>query len=249
MMFNRTNRTRHAIGVLLAVGVIGAGAAGAAGAVAASQSAAAQPHATVRAAASQSTVPKSLTRAETAAEDVIGSLESGRPARAKREARILRDLARGAAAGELRKAGVSPPQIAAFQQRAERTARLSLAAAPALQVAQAANSVSQLMPGFYARYHDPVPVTVLELDYLDRQAQLDAKAGDRANLQATLLKLDASWRQLRGELVRAGGTKVARLYDQHVSALKRSGTATATQQEAVHGLAIVDQMEGVFLGR
>ena len=105
------------------------------------------------------------------------------------------------------------------------------------------------MPGFYARYQDPVPSAVLKLDYLDRQVQLDSQGGQKAKLRATVQQLDATWQQLRPQLLKAGGSKVAKAYDQHVSALQRGGTATAIQQQAVHGLDIVDQMEAVFLGK
>ena len=246
MLFNPTTRTRRAVAALLATGVVGGTAAGTLGS---GHSAQAQRTATTQVAVAKSTVPKPLTRAETAAEDVIGFLEKGQPSKSKAEARILRDLAHGKAADTLRSAGVGHKQIRMFQQRADRTASLSLANAPALKVSQAANSVSQLMPGFYARYQDPVPAAVLRLDYLDRQVQLDSQAGHRAKLRQTVRQLDATWQQVRPQLVKAGGASVARAYDGHVAALERGGTATAVQKQAVHGLDLVDRMEGVFLGK
>jgi hypothetical protein len=244
MIFPPTTRTRKGMATLLAASVLGGSSAAA---LAASHGPPAP--AVAHAGAVTSTVPKALTRAETAAEDVIGFLEKGQPAKSKSEARILRDLAHGKAADVLRQAGVPEAKIKAFQQRADRTARLSLRDAPALQVSQAANSVSQLMPGFYSRYRDLVPATVLELDYLDRQVQLDSQAGHKAKLRETVRQLDRAWRQLRPQLVKAGGAAVANSYDQHVTALKRGGAATAVQNQAVRGLDLVDRMEGVFLGR
>jgi hypothetical protein len=196
-----------------------------------------------------STVPAELTRAETAAEDVIGFLEQRKPAKSKAEARILADLAHGQAAASLRLAKVPAPRIKAFQQRADRTRRLSSRNARPLPVSLAANSVSQLMPSFYAHYHDPVPPTVLKLDYLDREVQLRSQAGQRTKVRGAVRKLQATWRQLRPQLVKRGGTKEAKAYDRHVSALKRGGRATAIQKQAVHGLDVVDKMEGVFLGK
>lgn len=180
---------------------------------------------------------------------MIGFLEKRKPAKSKAEARILRDLAHGRAADAIRRAGAPERQIRAFQQRADRTARLSLTNGSALQVSLAANSVSQLMPGFYARYQDPVPASVLKLDYLDREVQLRSQAGQQAKLRAAVRQLDATWQQLRPRLVKAGGAKVAKAYDQHVHALTRGGPAPTIQQQAVHGLDLVDQMEGVFLGK
>jgi hypothetical protein len=261
MMFNPTNRTRKILATLLAAGVVGGTVAGATAASktspapvpkvvnAGSNGPTAPVPKAVPAAAAKSTVPAPLTRAETAAEDVIGFLEKGQPAKSKSEARILRDLAHGEAGDALHRAGVPEAQIKAFQRRADHTARLSLSGAAAQQVSQAANSVSQLMPSFYARYHDPVPATVLRLDYLERQAQLDSQAGQPAKLGHTVSQLATTWQQLRPQLVTAGGAEVASSYDQHVTALKRGGTATAIQSQAVHGLDLVDQMEGVFLGK
>ena len=246
MMFTPSIRSRRAVAALLAVGVLGATAAGG---MAASQNAPAQTPKAVQAAAAKSTVPKPLTRAETAAEDVIGFLETGKPAKSKAEARILRTLAHGRAADALRRAGVPEAQIKAFQQRADRTQKLSLANARGLQVSLAANSVSRLMPDFYARYQDPVPAAVLKLDYLDREVHLRSQAGHHARVDRTVRQLEATWQRVRPQLVKADGTKVATAYDQHVNALKHGGTAAATQRQAVHGLDLVDQMEGVFLGK
>lgn len=247
MIFNPSTRTRRVVAGLLAAGLLGGGVAGAAGA--AHGTSPPNPAANARAAIKASTVPTSVTRAETAAEDVIGFLEQGKLAKSRAEARILRTLARGPAAQALRDAGVTQRQIAEFQHRADRTARLSLSGATATRVSLAANAVSQLMPGFYAHYQDPVPSTVLRLDYLDREIQLQSQAGNRAKTRAAVKQLKATWAALRPELVGVGGIKVARAYDQHVRVLTAMPAAKVVQKEAVHGLNIVDQMETVFLGK
>lgn len=245
MIFNPTNRTRRLVAAVLATGIIGGAAAGG---LALSQTApASTPPPPAHVTATKSTVPRALTRAETAAEDVIGFLEKGKPAKSKAEARILRNLAHGKAADALRRAGVPERQIKVFQQRADQTARLSLAEATPANVSLAANGVSQLMPGLYARYQDPVPPAVLKLDYLDREVQLRSQAGQRSKARAAVRQIDATWRQLRPQLVSAGGATVAKAYDRHIKALKAGGAPTAIQREAAHGLEIVDQMEGVFL--
>jgi len=150
-----------------------------AGGLAAAQSSPAQTPKAVLPAVSKSTVPKPLTRAETAAEDVIGLLEKGNPAGSRSEARILRELAYGQASGALIRAGASEQQIRTFQQRADRTARLASTGARPVATSLAANSVSELMSGFYARFQDPVPAEVLKLDYLDREIQLRSQSGER----------------------------------------------------------------------
>jgi hypothetical protein len=157
------------------------------------------------------TVPATLKRAETAAEDVIGNLEKGLPAQSKAEAQLLQALA--------------------------------------LDVSLAANDLSRMMPSLYAHYTDPVPTAVLKLDYLEREIQLQSQAAQPAREQAALVSLRATWAKVRPWLVQAGGAKVATAYDAHVRALGRAGQPAALQQEAVNGLGIVDQMEGVFLGK
>jgi hypothetical protein len=245
MLFDPSRRSRKLMAGLLLAGLIGSGAAATTGAVA-STSTAARP-AVIKPAVSRSTVPQALTRAETAAEDVIGFLEKGQPAKSRAEARILRSLAHGAAAQELRRAGVSDAQVAAFQRQADRTARLSHAGAPALRISLAANGVSRLMPGFYARYQDPVPAAVLRLDYLDRQVQLRSMARQHARAQQAADQLAATWRKLRPQVIAAGGASVAQKYDGHVAKLTGSGGVAALQSEAQHGLDLVDQLEQVFL--
>jgi len=247
VLFHTTSRTRKLVATVMAVGLIGATATGA---VSAARQGTGPPPAAKRAAVTKSTVPKALTRAETAAEDVIGFLEQGKPAKSKAEARILRDLAHGKAADVLRQAGVNEASIRALHKRADRTAALSATNASALRVSLAANSVSQLMPRFYGLYQDPVPASVLKLDYLERQIQLESKAGNRAGVDRAVRQLGATWSKLRAQLAsKPKGQQVAKSYDKHVRALEQGGTATATQAEAVNGLDLVDQMEGVFLGK
>ena len=239
--------TRTLVAALLATGVLVFVTA--CGEPASPQQAARTPTPAQTAPPASSTVPPQLTRAESAAEDVIGFLESREPAKSKAEAGVLANLAHGQTATVLDLAGVPALRIKAFQQRAERTRRLSSSSARPLAVSLAANSVSQLMPRFYARYHDPVPPGVLKLDYLDREVELRSKAGQRPKVRRAVLNLEATWDQIRRRLIRRGGAKVARAYDRHVRKLERGATAAAIQRQAVHGLDLIDKMEGVFLGK
>lgn len=254
MTFNLNNRTRKIVGAVLATAIVGASATGAV--VAGRDAPARAPNPTAQAATpalltapAGSTVPKPLMRAESAAEDVIGFLEQGKAAKSKAAARGLRELAHGAAADALRRAGAPESQIVTLQRRADRTARLALSQASPLRVALAANGVSQLMPAFYGRYQDPVPPAVLKLDYLGREVQLRSQGGEAARQRAAVREIAATWRALRPALVKAGGLDVARSYDANVRALKQDGSPRMVQREALTGLEIVDQMEGVFLGK
>jgi hypothetical protein len=202
-----------------------------------------------KASTTASTVPASVKRAETAAEDVIGNLEKGLPAQSRAEAHLLQALAHGRAAADLRASGVPALKVGILQQRADRVAHLSAAGAPALDVSLAANHVSRIMPSLYAHYTDPVPSAVLKLDYLEREIQLQSQAAQPAHVRTAVDALRSTWAKVRPSLVQAGGAKVAAAYDAHVRTLGKNAQPAALQQEAVNGLDIVDQMEAVFLGK
>lgn len=256
MIFETTTRLRRTVAAALAVGVVGTGAAGiaASSATANSHPVTAPATAAVKArgapataATVTSTVPASVTRAETAAEDLIGFLEKGQVAKSRAEARLLKQLAHGRAAADLTKAGVTSGQVKEFQRRADRVAQLSAAGAPRLKVSLAANNVSQQMPAFYGRFQDPVPPSVLKLDYLERQVQLESMAGSRAGVRTNVAAIAATWTRLRPDVVAAGGAGVAKAYDTHIKALRTAPSPTSVQKQAVHGLDVVDQIEKAFL--
>lgn len=258
MVFHTTTRIRRTIAAALAVGVVGAGAAGVAASSATANSSSGKVPVTATtttnargapaaAATLTSTVPRSVTRAETAAEDVIGFLEKGQPAKSRAEARLLQQLAHGRAATDLTKGGVTAAQVTEFQRRADRVAQLSASAAPRLQVSLAANHVSQLMPAFYGRFHDPVPPSVLKLDYLERQVQLSSIAGSKAGVRSNVAVIAATWTTLRPAVVAAGGASVARSYDAHVQTLQKKASPDSVQKQALLGLGIVDNIEKAFL--
>ena len=105
------------------------------------------------------------------------------------------------------------------------------------------------MPGFYARYEDPVPPDVLKLDYLDREAQLRSLAGDRTSVRTAVDELSTTWTKLRPEVIDAGGDGVAGRYTRHVASMRRLAGGTderALQKEAVTGLELVDELENQF---
>jgi hypothetical protein len=249
VLFNVTGRTRRTVAGVLALAIVGAGVGGAVSAATATSNVTTPTAAGPRASTTASTVPASVKRAETAAEDVIGNLEKGLPAKSRAEAQLLQALAHGSAAADLRASGVPTLKVGLLQQRADRVAQLSAAGAPALEVSLAANHVSRMMPSLYAHYTDPVPSAVLKLDYLEREIQLQSQAAQPARERTAVNSLRSTWAKVRPWLVQAGGAKVAAAYDAHVRTLGKAPGPAARQQEAVNGLGIVDQMEGVFLGK
>jgi hypothetical protein len=193
-------------------------------------------------------VPSSLGTVESAAEDAIDFAHEGDRPKVVRAIRALRRAADGRAATDLRKAQVPEDRIAALQDRARLVAALA-GRAELVRVSLAANQVSALMPEFYARYTDPVPPAVLKLDYLDREAQLRSQAGDRAAVRAAVRDLSSTWAALRQDVIDARGRKVAASYTRHAAAMRRLSRGSnepSLQREAVTGLELVDQLEGVF---
>ena len=105
------------------------------------------------------------------------------------------------------------------------------------------------MPGFYARFADPVPASVLTLDYLDREAQLRSLAGDQRAVRSSVRALATTWPGVRRRVLAVGGLGEARAFDAHVGAMKRlvrSSDHKALQREAVNGLNLVDTLESLF---
>ena len=193
-------------------------------------------------------VPASLGALESGAEDTVDLAHARNRAGVVRTAHEVLRAARGRAAVDLREAAVAPAQIADLQERARLLDGIAARASFA-RVSLAANAISGLMPGLYARYDDPVPPDVLKLDYLDREAQLRTEAGDRAFVPGVVNGLAGTWAKLRPDVVSGGGDAVAARYDRHVRAMRRLARTTADRalrSEASVGLELVDQLESEF---
>jgi hypothetical protein len=193
-------------------------------------------------------VPRVLGEAESGAEDIVDFARARNRAKVVATAHELRNVAEGRAASALRSAGVPEKRIAALTSRARRVDDLA-ENGNFLAISLAANQVSGLMPEFYGRYSDPVPPEVLELDYLDREAQLRSKAGESKAVVRAVLALVSTWAGLKSRVVAAGGDKAAADFSRHVESigrLARRSDRVALQKEASRGLELVDVLEGVF---
>jgi hypothetical protein len=89
---------------------------------------------------------------------------------------------------------------------------------------------------------------VRRLDTIDRDAQLRSLAGQRAAVPLVVVRLEKTWAPLRQKVIAHGGQTVAAAYARHVAAMQRLAPASggAFRSEAVNGLNIVDELEGVF---
>lgn len=192
-------------------------------------------------------VPSTLKALESSAEDLVDEALAGHRAGVVTTASELSALANGPAAASLTRAGAPPVLVRRLRARAAVVHRLAPGAAFA-RVALAANAVSGLMPGLYARFRDRVPPAVLTLDYLDREAQLRSLVGERTNVAHAVAQLSSTWRGLRPRVIAAGGGAQAGAYDRHVATMVRvaDGSLRRVREEALHGLALVDELEAVF---
>jgi hypothetical protein len=193
-------------------------------------------------------VPSALSQTESSAEDLVDFARAKKRAKVVAEGKELRRLAQGRAAAALKKAKVPSELISVLQSQATSTVQIA-ASAGFLQVALAANQVSGLMPQLYGYFSDPVPPAVLKLDYLDREAQFRSIAKDRFLTRRAVDQLSSTWKELRAQVVKAGGDREAARYDRHVAKMRRlaeSFAKAAIRKEAANGLQLVDELEGVF---
>jgi hypothetical protein len=186
-------------------------------------------------------VPGRLTATESGAEDIIAFALSG-----DRGAVVAGASSLGRSAGALARSGVAAAEVAELRRRTTRLTRLATGA-PFVDVALAANSVSQLMPRLYARFATRLRAGILELDYLDREAQFRSLAGQPGAVAAAVKELSRTWAGLRPGVVVAGGAKQASAYQAHVGTMVRLSPANGRgiQAEARRGLELVDRLEQV----
>jgi hypothetical protein len=192
-------------------------------------------------------VPSSLKALESSAEDLVDVALAGNRQEVVAGASELSTLANGQALTSLSRAGVPRALIGGLKERSGVVRRLAAKGA-FVRVALAANAVSGLMAQLYGHFRDRVPPSVLTLDYLDREAQLRSLMGGRNGVATVVKRLEPTWTPLRRQVIAAGGTKQAAAYDKHVAAMKRLvvGPLGRVRGEALHGLALVDELEGVF---
>ena len=202
---------------------------------------------TRKAAFATAPVPPSLKALESSAEDIVDFALSRDRGAVAAEAVRLKAAANGPAAAALSRFGTPSGKVVQLQRRASRVAQLARSGS-FIDIALAANAVSQVMPALYGRFRDRVPAAVLALDYLDREAQLRSLARQPEKVSAAVRKLGPTWTRLRAKVIAAGGARQARAYSEHVAAMKRLAPSAQkkVQAEAVHGLELVDELERVF---
>jgi hypothetical protein len=192
-------------------------------------------------------VPSSLDAVESGAEDTIDFARQGSRSKVVGAVHELRS-ALDPASTDLRKAGVPADRLQALKARVR--VLQSLAPHGDLdRVSLAANQISALMPEFFDRYDVPVPPDVLQLDYLDREAQLRSVVGDTDTVKSAVDQLSSTWRGLRSRVIDAGGRRIMARFNRHVASMQRlvrDPKSRALQKEAAVGLELVDELERQF---
>jgi hypothetical protein len=195
-------------------------------------------------------IPASLGAAESDAEDIVALALANDRARMRETASELEADAQEAASGEVEQQRVPERELRQLRERSADVVELAAGNGRALAVALAANDVSALMPALFEHFEPKIPPAVLELDYLDREAQLRSLVGENHRVALAVTGLAATWRRLRPEVLAAGGEDEAKRFTVHVAAMQRlvrTGGAQALQREAVAGLELVDVLQDVFV--
>jgi hypothetical protein len=196
-------------------------------------------------------IPRSLSRAESAAEDSIDLILAGNRDKAIRSAANLDQLAQRDLAKDLD--GIaSKEELGELQARATELARIAPSGEP-IAVALAANHAFELIARLFGKFHSDVPAAVLTLDYLDFEAKLRALAHDIDPLRAAVTRLSTTWSELAKPF--PSGDKAGAVrgrFDAHVAAMTTMATAgtdfDGMAREAQHGLDLVDELEEVYAG-
>lgn len=196
-------------------------------------------------------VPRSLSKAESASEDTIDLILTGKRDKAVRAAADLDKLAHGDLEEDL--AGVaSKEELGEFQARAAELNRIAGEGGP-LAVALAANRAFELVARFFGRYQTEVPGSVMFLDYLDFEAKLRAMGHELEPVRAAVGQLSTRWADVVPTLPAGDQAATARTqFEAHVAAmttLVAAGTDfDRMAEEAQRGLDLVDELEAVYQG-
>ena len=139
-------------------------------------------------------VPKSLRKAESAAEDSIDLILAGKRAETVRSAVTLDQLAQGDLAEDLE--GIATKEeLGELQGRAADLARIAPEGEP-IDVALAANRAFEPIARIFGRFASDVPGAVMMLDYYDFEAKLRAIAHELVGVRSAIDGLSSTWTEL-----------------------------------------------------
>jgi vacuolar-type H+-ATPase subunit E/Vma4 len=199
--------------------------------------------------AGRRSVPRSLSRAESAAEDTIDLAVAGRRDKAVRSARSLDTLVQRDLAEDLE--GIATKEeLGQLQARAAELAKIA-PSGDLIAVALAANHAFELIARLFGKFESDVPARVLTLDYLDFEAKLRALSREIDLVRATVTRLASTWSELSKTFPSGDKAAAARgRFESHVAAMTSLATVgtdfDGMAKEAQHGLDLVDELEEVY---
>jgi hypothetical protein len=191
------------------------------------------------------TVPKAVLDFEAKAEDAYDTALKGDIAGVRAAAAALGDLWK-----KLRKImqrdGLSSAKIRALDKAVARFSSLSATSTDGVQLARAANAISDTMDDVFELYHPKVPPTLISLDFLGREIVLDCKESALHSAATHLKALEAEWAGIRAKVVKAGGGAQATNLDDALAAARKAIDArdwAKLEKQAQAVLDLVDSME------
>jgi hypothetical protein len=196
-------------------------------------------------------VPRSLTKAESAAEDCIDLILAGKRDQAIRSANTLDALTQRDLPDDLE--GVATKEeLGELQARASELAKIAPTGEP-ITVALAANHAFEVVATLFGKYSSAVPGAVMTLDYLEFETKLRAVAHELDQVRANVTRVSATWTVLTGNFPAGDKANAAKgRFDAHVAALNALAAAgtdfDGLAKEAQHGLDLVDELEEVYAG-
>ena len=164
--------------------------------------------ATDQAAATRRAIPKAVLDFEALAEDTYDTALRGDVAGVQRAAGSM-----GASWKRLRKTmqrdGLRAAALKALDKSVAQLSTTAAQSKDALQLARAANAVTDPMDDVFELYHPKAPPTLMSLDFLGRELVLDSRGSGFAAAAKQLSDLRKEWSGLRGKVIKAGGTDQA----------------------------------------
>jgi hypothetical protein len=199
--------------------------------------------------AGRNAIPKSLAKAESAAEDSIDLILSGKRAETIRSAATLDKLAQGELAEDLE--GIATKEeLGELQGRAAELAGIAPEGEP-IDVALAANRAFEPIARLFGRFDSDVPGAVMMLDYYDFEAKLRAIAHELEGARSAVAGLSSTWTELVKTFPAGDEAAATRSrFEAHAAAMVSLVTAgtdfDGMAREAEHGLDLVDELEAVY---
>jgi hypothetical protein len=196
-------------------------------------------------AAARRGIPQAVLDFEALAEDTYDKALSGDAGGVKAAAASMQSRWKKLRKTVLR-AGLKDASARSLDKSVARLASLSASPAGNLQLARAANAVTDAMDDIFALYHPKAPPELMTLDFLGRELELDARTPDLHAGATHRQELQSEWAGVRPKVIKAGGEKEATGVDDALAAAGRAiaqGDEAELEKQAQAELELVDAIE------